>query len=162
MAQNKTNAQRILEKANIPFQSHEYPHGKDAVDGLHVAQLLNQDPARVFKTLVTKGAKGQVYVFVIPVTGELDLKKAAKAAGEKSIAMAPTSELLSLTGYIRGGCSPVGMKKNYPTFLDQSAEQHDAIMVSAGRIGTQVEVSPVKLMQLIHGRLADLLVESSQ
>lgn len=161
MAQGKTNAQRILEKANIPFQSHEYPHGKEAVDGLHVARLLNQDPARVFKTLVTKGAKGQIYVFVIPVTGELDLKKAAKASGEKSIAMAPTSELLSLTGYIRGGCSPVGMKKSYPTFLDQSAQRHDSIMVSAGRIGAQVEIAPMELLQLIGGKLADLLAEAS-
>lgn len=159
MAQNKTNAQRMLERANISFQSYEYPHGEGAVDGLQVARLLKQDPERVFKTLVTRGNRNSVFVFVIPVACELDLKKAAKAAGEKSISMAAVSELLGLTGYVRGGCSPIGMKKQYPTFFHQSAQEYPTIMVSAGRIGMQIEAAPQDLMQLTNGKLAALITE---
>ena len=159
MAQSKTNAQRILERANIFYHCYEYPHGEGAVDGLQVAHMLNQDPARVFKTLVTRGNKGGVFVFVIPVACELDLKKAAKSAGEKSISMAAVSELLGLTGYVRGGCSPIGMKKQYPTFFHQSAQEHSTIMVSAGRIGMQIEAAPQDLLQLTKGKVADLTTE---
>ena len=111
MKEQKTNVMRILDQKKIPYEAKHYPHGDDAVDGVTVAQSLGQDPASVFKTLVTHGAKGGYYVFVIPVAEELDLKKAAKAVGEKSVAMLHVKELLPLTGYVRGGCSPIGMKK---------------------------------------------------
>ena len=120
MAENKTNVMRILDQKKIPYTPHTYPHGKEAVDGLTVAESLGLDPEQVFKTLVTRGNKGY-YVFVIPVADELDLKKAAKAAGTKSVSMLHVSELLPTTGYVRGGCSPVGMKKQFPTFFHESA-----------------------------------------
>lgn len=129
------------------------------MDGQKVAELLNQDPNHVFKTLVARGSKGGIYVFVIPVNRELDLKKAARAAGEKSMAMVAVAELLGLTGYIRGGCSPVGMKKQYPTFFHQSAQDCPTIMVSGGRIGTQVETKPQDLLKVSRGTLADLTAE---
>ncbi len=114
MKEQKTNVMRILDQKKIPYEAKHYPHGDDAVDGVTVAQSLGQDPASVFKTLVTHGAKGGYYVFVIPVAEELDLKKAAKAVGEKSVAMLHVKELLPLTGYVRGGCSPIGMEGSFP------------------------------------------------
>lgn len=155
----KTNVMRILDQKKAAYRARQYPHGNEAVDGVSVAQLLGQDPDTVFKTLVTRGASKTNYVFVIPVAKELDLKKAAKAVGEKSIAMIHVSEINALTGYVRGGCSPIGMKKQFTTTYDQSALEHDAIAVSAGKIGYQVEVAPQELARLTRGQFADLVVE---
>lgn len=153
--EEKTNVMRVLEQKKVPYQGHTYPHdGETAPDGVSVAQSMGQDPACVFKTLVTRGASGGYYVFDIPVAATLDLKKAAKAVGEKSVAMLPSKELLPLTGYVHGGCSPVGMKKQFPTVFDQSEEALDTITVSAGKIGAQVEVAPGALCALVRGRFA--------
>jgi Cys-tRNA(Pro)/Cys-tRNA(Cys) deacylase len=159
VAEQKTNVMRTLEQKKIPYTAHSYPHGDEPVDGVTAAALLGKDPAAVFKTLVARGASRQIIVFVIPVARELDLKKAAKAAGEKSVAMVHVSELNGLTGYVRGGCSPVGMKKRYPTLLDSSAEDLDTVTVSAGKIGFQVELSPKALLTLVNGKTADLTIE---
>lgn len=156
--QAKTNAMRALERAKIPYAAHEYPHHEgEAVDGATVAALTGQDPARVFKTLVTQGADRNFYVFVIPVLGELDLKKAARAAGVKSVSMLHVADLLKTTGYVRGGCSPLGMKKAFPTLFDQSCLGQPTILVSAGRIGTQIEAAPADLVRACGGGTADLL-----
>lgn len=155
MAENKTNVMRILEQHKIAYTAHEYPHGKEAVDGVSVAQLLGQDPAQVFKTLVARG-KGGVYVFVIPVASELNLKKAAKAVGEKAVEMIHVKELLGLTGYVRGGCSPVGLKKPYPVTIDESAAGLATMIVSAGKIGYQIELAPRDLAALVGARMAAL------
>ena len=158
MAEVKTNVMRLLEQNKVPYTAHSYPHGKEAVDGVTVAQLTGMDPATVFKTLVAVGASKKNYVFVIPVAKELDLKKAAKAVGEKSIAMIHVSEITPLTGYVRGGCSPIGMKKQFATVIDETAELFDTIYFSAGRIGAQVEVSPTDLAGMIDLKQADLTV----
>ena len=155
--EEKTNVMRILDQKKIPYTPHAYPVGDAAPDGVTVARLLGQDPAAVFKTLVAKGASGGYYVFDIPVEATLDLKKAAKAVGEKSIAMLPAKELLPLTGYVHGGCSPVGMKKAFPTVFDETAELFDTICVSAGRVGHQVELAPAELIALVGGTTADLI-----
>ena len=144
----KTNVMRILDQQGIPYQSHCY-EGTGAVSGAEVAAVLGQDPARVFKTLVTVGRSGRHYVFVIPVLQEPNLRLAAAAAGEKSIEMVKSRELLPLTGYIHGGCSPVGMKKPFPTFLEETAILWDAILVSAGKIGWQIELAPEQLEKLV-------------
>ena len=128
------------------------------VKGVTVARSLGQDPERVFKTLVTRGASGGYYVFDIPVADTLDLKKAAKAVGEKSIAMLHSRDLLPLTGYVHGGCSPIGMKKQFPTVFHETAEILDTIMVSAGKIGFQVELSPADLIELVGGSTEDVTV----
>lgn len=155
----KTNVMRTLEQKKIPYTAHTYPHEDGvAVDGVTVAGMLNQDPAAVFKTLVAKGASGGYYVFDIPVSETLDLKKAAKAVGEKSIAMLPSKELLPLTGYVHGGCSPVGMKKLFPTVFHESCLECETMMVSAGKIGYQVEAKPEDLMDLARAKTADLIV----
>ena len=155
----KTNVMRILEQKNIAYTAHTYPHEEGvAVDGVTVAQSLGQDPECVFKTLVARGASKGVYVFAIPVAESLDLKKAARAVGEKSIEMVPVKEINALTGYVRGGCSPVGMKKDYPTVFHETAEIVDTIMVSAGKIGYQVELSPTALMELVGADTADVTV----
>ena len=155
--EEKTNVMRVLEQRNIPYTPHAYD--PDAgLDGVSVAGQLGQDPAAVFKTLVARGASGGLYVFDIPVEANLDLKKAAKAVGEKSVAMIHQKELLPLTGYVHGGCSPVGMKKQYPTVFDETAELFDAICVSAGKIGFQVELSPAALIGLVGASTADLTV----
>lgn len=159
MAEQKTNVMRLLEQKKIPYTPHSYPHGDEAVDGLTVARITGQNPAKVFKTLVAQGASKRIYVFAIPVAAELDLKKAAKAAGEKSIAMVKVNELLGLTGYVRGGCSPLGMKKQYPSFFHSSIEELDTVLVSAGKIGWQIELAPAELMKLTRGRTADLITE---
>ena len=156
----KTNAMRMLERAKVAYTSHEYPHEEgQAVDGANVARLTGQDPARVFKTLVTQGADRNYYVFVVPVLAELDLKKAAHAVGEKSVAMLPQKELLPLTGYVHGGCSPVGMKKQFPTVFHATAADLPAIMVSAGRIGHQVQCDPQALLALLGAKTADIIVD---
>ena len=159
MKEQKTNVMRILDQKKIPYEARHYPHGDEAVDGLAVARSIGEDPKGVFKTLVARGASGKYYVFVIPVAEELDLKKAAKAVGEKSVAMLHVKELLPLTGYVRGGCSPVGMKKLFPTTFDSSAQAQSAIAVSAGKIGDQVVVAPDALCQLVRGSFADLTVQ---
>ena len=139
----KTNAMRMLERAKVAYSAHEYPHEEgQAVDGANVARLTGQDPAKVFKTLVTQGADRNYYVFVVPVLAELDLKKAAKAAGVKSVAMIHVADINKVTGYIRGGCSPVGMKKQFVTVFDESCLAQDTMLVSGGRIGTQIECAP--------------------
>ena len=157
--EEKTNVMRILEQHGISYTAHTYPHEEGvAVDGVTVARSLGQDPECVFKTLVARGATKGVYVFVIPVGESLDLKKAAKAVGEKSIEMVAVKEINSLTGYIRGGCSPVGMKKHYPTVFHETAEIVDSMMVSAGKIGYQVELAPMSLAELVGAQLADITV----
>ena len=156
--EEKTNVMRTLEQKKIDYTPHEYP-ADGPVDGVSVANFLHQDPEQVFKTLVTRGASGGYYVFDIPVAENLDLKKAARAVGEKSIAMIAQKELLPLTGYIHGGCSPVGMKKQFPTVFHETAELFDTICVSAGKIGAQVEVNPAELMALLGARTADITVE---
>ena len=153
--EEKTNAVRLLTQKKLAFQTHDYTDS-GAVSGLEVAQALGQEPQRMFKTLVTEGRSGAHYVFLVPVAGELDLKKAASAVGEKSVAMIKSKDLLPLTGYIHGGCSPVGMKKFFPTVIDQSAAQVDTIFFSGGRIGLQIETSLTELEKVIRFRLADI------
>lgn len=157
MKELKTNVMRILEKENIKYTAHEYPHGKDAVDGVTVASLLGQDPGCVFKTLVTKGNGRDYYVFVVPVANELDLKKCAKSVGEKSIEMIPVKDITKVTGYVRGGCSPVGMKKPYKTTFHITAESISHIIVSAGKIGYQIDLAPQDLIRLTNAQTADIV-----
>lgn len=148
---------RLLDKAKVKYIPNEYPHGDSAVDGVTVAELSGIDPQYVFKTLVARGASKNIYVFVIPVAAELDLKKAARSAGEKSVEMVHVNELLALTGYVRGGCSPIGMRKRYKTFIDKSAEDKDRMFVSAGKIGYQIELSPLDLAKQSSAEFADLV-----
>ncbi|MCR5641089.1 MAG: Cys-tRNA(Pro) deacylase [Lachnospiraceae bacterium] len=157
--EEKTNVQRLLEQKKIPYTSHCYVD-QPSTNGEEIAKLLGQDPARVFKTLVTQGKSKTYYVFMVPVAEELDLKKAAKAAGEKSIAMLPQKELLPLTGYVHGGCSPVGMKKQFATFIQESAANYETIMCSAGKIGYQVELPLEQLQKIIRITPADIIVEA--
>ena len=153
--EEKTNVMRTLEQKKLPYTAHTYdPAGP--IDGVSVAQTLGQLPERVFKTLVTKGASGAYYVFDIPVAENLDLKKAAKAVG--SVAMLPQKELLPLTGYVHGGCSPVGMKKQFPTVFHETALLYDTVCVSAGKIGFQVECRPGDLVALLRAKTADIIV----
>ena len=154
----KTNAVRLLEAAGIPFSLVEYEVSEDDLSGTSVARKTGLDPERVFKTLVTTGDKGAVYVFCIPVGYELDLKKAASACGSKKIEMLHLSDLFQVTGYIRGGCSPVGMKKDYPVFMDESALLWDEIAVSAGARGLQLLIDPEKLISYRSIRTADIIV----
>ena len=158
----KTNVMRILDQKKIPYIPHFYeeeegPEGTRDY-GVHVAQVLGQDPKRAFKTLVAKGASGTYHVFDIPTTDSLDLKKAAKAAGEKSIDLLPVKDITAVTGYIRGGCSPVGMKKQYPTIFHQTALEFETIYVSAGKIGAQVEVEPRALLDFLRAETADIII----
>lgn len=157
--EEKTNVMRVLDQKKTPYTPHTYPVGDAAPDGVTVARLLGQDPAAVFKTLVARGASGGYYVFDIPVEATLDLKKAARAVGEKSVAMLPAKELLPLTGYVHGGCSPVGMKKRFPTVFHQSCLDQQTICVSAGKVGFQVELNPADLMALTGASAADLIAE---
>ena len=152
---DKTNAMRLLDAAQRIYEVHVYADDK-AYSGVEVAGMLGQDPDRVFKTLVTQGKSQQYYVFMIPVALELDLKKAAASVGEKHIAMVKSRELLGLTGYIHGGCSPIGMKKVFPTVIDESVELFDTIMCSGGRIGCQIEITYADLASLIPISVADL------
>lgn len=152
----KTNVMRLLEQKKIPYTSHDYTD-TGVVSGVEVAAVLNQNPAQVYKTLVTVGSSNANYVFLIPVQKELDLKKAARAVGEKSIRMVKSKELLPLTGYVHGGCSPIGMKKPFRTVLDASAADLDTILFSGGRIGHQVEVPFRELKNILRYELADLV-----
>ncbi len=142
----KTNAMRILEKEGIAYQMHTY-ESDGKIDGVSVAEKVGIDPRRVYKTLVTQGKSKSFYVFVIPVTAELNLKAAAAAVGEKSVEMIHVKDINAVTGYIRGGCSPVGMKKQYRTVLDETAKQLESIVVSGGKIGLQIELAPAELLR---------------
>lgn len=153
----KTNVMRILDQKKIKHKTYSYV-GTGAISGIEVAEVLGQNPKSVFKTLVTVGKSKNNYVFVIPVEKELDLKKAAKAVGEKSIDMIKSKELLPLTGYIHGGCSPIGMKKFFKTIIDISAEEYESIIFSAGKIGYQVEMSMEDLSKVIRFTTADLVM----
>ncbi len=155
----KTNAMRMLDRGKVPYTVHTYDHSDGRIDGVSVAAKVGIDPERVYKTLVTRGNSGGYFVFVIPVALELDLKKAARAVGEKSVAMIRVEEINKVTGYIRGGCSPVGMKKRYPTVFDSRAAGLETIVVSGGRIGTQVELDPGALMAAVGAKTADLTAE---
>ena len=155
--EEKTNVMRVLDSKKIEYTSHSYE--PDAtMTGEEIAALLGENPDKVFKTLVTQAKSGQYYVFVIPVQCELDLKKAAKAAGEKAISMIKQKDLLPLTGYVHGGCSPVGMKKHFPTFIHETAEGFEKMYVSAGKVGFQVELSPADLINASSGVYEDIVV----
>lgn len=153
----KTNVMRLLEAAGIPYRSMEYEVDEQDLSGIHVASQLGQDPDTCFKTLVLKGEKTGYLVCCIPVAEELDLKKAARAAGDKKVEMIPMKDLLAVTGYIRGGCSPVGMKKRFPTYIDETAELFDEIAVSAGMRGVQVLVSPQALGLYVGAEFCELV-----
>jgi len=155
--ENKTNAMRIIETVGIAYTMHSYEAGDGAIDGHAVAAKIGLSPSQVYKTLVTKGTGRDLFVFVIPVDAELDLKKAARTVGEKSVEMIHVADINRLTGYIRGGCSPVGMKKQYVTVIHQAALEQPTITVSAGRIGLQVEVAPRDLAGLVGAQFADLV-----
>ena len=153
---DKTNVMRVLDSKKIAYESHSYE--QDAtLTGEEIAGILGEDVSRVFKTLVTQGKSGGYFVFAIPVAAELDLKKAAKATGEKSISMIKQKELLPLTGYVHGGCSPIGMKKRFPTFLHESATEGEKIFVSGGKVGYQIELAPEDLIKVADCKLADVI-----
>lgn len=154
---SKTNAVRLVEQAKIPCRESFYESDEKDLSGLHAAQAIGMPPEQVFKTLVAKGEKTGIHVFCIPVCCELDLKKAAKAAGDKNMEMVPVKDLLALTGYIRGGCSPVGMKKKYPTYLDETCILWEEIAVSAGARGHQIILNPEQLAALVDAELLDLI-----
>ena len=155
----KTNAVRLVQQAGIPCREAFYEFDEQDLSGVHAAQAIGMPEERVFKTLVARGEKTGINVFCIPVCCELDLKKAAKAAGDKNMELVAVKELLGLTGYIRGGCSPVGMKKSFPTVFHRTAADLPTIMVSAGRIGRQVQCDPKDLLALLGAKTADIIVE---
>ncbi|HIS61680.1 MAG TPA: Cys-tRNA(Pro) deacylase [Candidatus Scybalomonas excrementigallinarum] len=157
MAENKTNVMRILDKKKIPYTMYTYDC-EDGIDGVSVAQKLGQPLEQVFKTLVTQGKSKQYFVFVIPVAEELNLKAAAKSVGEKSVEMLHVKDLNSVTGYIRGGCSPIGMKKQFQTVIHKSAEEQTTMIVSGGKIGYQVEIEPTALADLIRAKFEDIIM----
>ncbi|MDO5310689.1 MAG: Cys-tRNA(Pro) deacylase [Clostridia bacterium] len=157
----KTNAMRILDRNKIPYKEHLYK-SDGFMDGVSIAEKLNQPIDRVYKTLVAVGKSKKYYVFVIPVAEELDLKAAAAAVGEKSVEMIHVKEINAVTGYIRGGCSPIGMKKQYDTVIDSSAEDFDEIFFSGGRLGAQIEMSPAALADLIRARFCDITQKNSE
>lgn len=157
MAEFKTNAVRILQTKKIPFEAHSYPVDEN-IDGISVANKIGMPFERVYKTLVTKGKSGNHFVFVIRVDGELDLKKAAKSVGEKSVEMIHVKDINKITGYIRGGCSPVGMKKQFKTVIDKQAENLESFAVSAGKIGYQIEINPQILAEVIGAEFEDILL----
>ncbi len=156
--QEKTNVMRILDQKKIPYEAHFYD-STEAISGTEVAEVLGQNPKQVFKTLVTVGASKRNYVFVVPVWAELHLKKAAKAVGEKSIEMIKSKELLPLTGYIHGGCSPIGMKKFFTTTIHETAKEFDALIFSGGKIGCQVEMKIDDLAKVITFQIQDICEE---
>lgn len=153
----KTNVMRLLDAAKIAYEAKEYPVDENDLSGSHAADLMGVDHGSVFKTLVLRGEKTGYMVCCIPVDGEVDLKKAARAAGDKKVEMLPMKELLPVTGYVRGGCSPIGMKKRFPIYLDQSAEKYEKIAVSAGMRGVQVILSPADLGRYVGAEMADLM-----
>lgn len=161
MAKNKeikTNAMRILEKEKIPFTHYTY-ECDEFIDGIQIADKLSQPHEKVYKTLVTEGHSKNYFVFVIPIEAELDLKKAAKSVGEKSVAMIHVKDINSITGYIRGGCTAIGMKKQFVTRLDESAKMQETIIVSGGRIGSQIELKPDDLLKACRGEYGDITAE---
>jgi Cys-tRNA(Pro)/Cys-tRNA(Cys) deacylase len=153
--QDKTNCMRVLESKKIAYAPHLY-EADPTLSGGDIAAILGEDPSQVFKTLVTVGKPQKYYVFVVPVNEELNLKKAAAAAGEKSVCMIPQRDLLPLTGYVHGGCSPVGMKKVFPTFIDETAQLFDVIFVSGGKVGLNLEIAPDLLCGFVPAQYADL------
>ena len=153
----KTNVVRFLEANNVQHSTVTYEIDENDLSGITVANKVGVDPEKVFKTLVTRGDKSGIIVFCIPVTEELDLKKAAVASGNKKIEMIKEKELFPLTGYIKGGCSPIGMKKNYPTYIDETAQIFDEIYISAGVRGMQIKIKPDVLIQIVEGRLNELI-----
>ncbi|HAT4113183.1 TPA: Cys-tRNA(Pro) deacylase [Clostridium perfringens] len=153
----KTNAMRILDSKKVPYEMLSYESEDGKIDGISVAHKIGVDEKNVFKTLVVQGTSKELYVFVIPVAEELDLKNAAKIAGEKKVEMIAVKDILKYTGYIRGGCSPIGMKKNYKTFIHESAEDLDFIIFSAGKIGHQIKMNPKDLLSVVEGEFAFLI-----
>ena len=151
----KTHVMRVLDSKKINYSSHFYTQNS-TMTGEEIAVILGEEPSRVFKTLVTQGKTGNYYVFIIPVNQELDLKKAAQSAGEKSIAMIKQKELLPLTGYVHGGCSPIGMKKQFKTFIHETAVKYEKIFVSAGKLGCQIEIAPADLMTVTKCNAVDI------
>ncbi len=158
MAEFKTNVYRIFDKEKLPYTPHTYPHGDEAVDGMTISASLGIAPEKIFKTLVTVGSDKNYYVFDVPVNRELDLKKAAAAVGVKSVSMIKVAEINKITGYVRGGCSPVGMKKKYRTVFDATAENCGTMLVSAGKIGWQIEAKPADLAKISGATFADILL----
>jgi Cys-tRNA(Pro)/Cys-tRNA(Cys) deacylase len=156
MAGIKTNAMRLLDQKKIAYTMHTYDNKDGKIDGVSVAAKINKDPKEVYKTLVAQGTSKDLFVFIIGVEAELDLKKAAKAAGEKKVEMLPVKDIQKYTGYIRGGCSPLGMKKQYSTFIDSEAEHLKSIVVSAGKIGYQIELAPSDLQHVIDAHFEDI------
>jgi len=156
MAGIKTNAMRLLDQKKIAYTMHTYDNKDGKIDGVSVAAKINKDPKLVYKTLVAQGVSKELYVFIIEVEAELDMKKAAKAAGEKKVEMLPVKDIQKYTGYIRGGCSPLGMKKQYSTFIDSEAEHLESIVVSAGKIGYQIELAPSALQHVIDAQFEDI------
>lgn len=154
--ETKTNAMRILDRLKIPYEHYTYDC-EEFLDGVHVANLLGLPLEKVYKTLVTEGSKKEYFVFVIPVAAELDLKKAARAVGQKSIAMLPVKEITAVTGYIRGGCTAVGMKKQYRTVIDSSAQKLERMIVSGGKRGSQIELKPEDLQKASQAQFEDVL-----
>lgn len=162
MKQAKTNAMRLLDREGILYDVWTYENNDGKIDGVSVAKKIGKDPKTVYKTLVTKGSSGTIYVFIIPVEAELDLKKAAKAAQEKKVELLPVHEIEKHTGYVRGGCSPIGMKKQYATFIDETALQLKKIIVSAGKIGMQIELCVDDLQKMTGAKLVDLVKEKEK
>ena len=157
--ESKTNAMRILEKEKIPYAHYTY-ECDEFIDGLQIADMLSLPYEKVYKTLVTQGSSKNYFVFVIPIAQELDLKKAAGSVGEKSVAMIHVKDINSVTGYIRGGCTAIGMKKQYVTRLDESAREQKTIIVSGGKLGSQIELSPDDLLKACHGEYGDVVAKS--
>ena len=157
----KTNVMRLLEQKKVAYEHHCFEE-VGATNGAEVAQALHQNPDRAFKTLVTVAKSKKNYVFMLPVTEEMDLKKAAHAVHEKSIDMLPAKELFALTGYVHGGCSPIGMKKNFETVIHESAQEYESILFSAGRVGHQVEMPLKNLQKMLPVKVADIIVEKGQ
>lgn len=155
--ETKTNAMRILESQKIPFEAHTY-ECDEFIDGIHIADMLNQPYEKMYKTLVTQGASKNYFVFVIPIDKELDMKKAARSVGEKSVSMLLVKDINQVTGYIRGGCTPIGMKKQYVTRIAKEAILQDKIIISGGKLGMQIELTPENLLKASCGEYADLLV----
>ena len=157
MSKGKTNAMRILDREKVPYQMMSYESGDGKIDGISVAGKIGREPRSVYKTLVAQGASRAIYVYVIPVAEELNLKKAAAAAGEKKVEMAAVKDIQKLTGYIRGGCSPIGMTKKYRTFIQEDARELDTVIVSGGKIGMQIEIQPELLAQVTEAIFEDLI-----
>lgn len=154
---DKTNVMRVLDSKKIKYNSRSYEQNP-SMTGENIANILGEDTKKVFKTLVTVAKSGENYVFVVPVEAELDLKKAAKAAKEKSISMIKQKDLLPLTGYVHGGCSPIGMKKQFKTFIHESAKDFESIYVSAGKLGHQIEINPIDLQKVVNAEFADISI----